>query len=309
MTSRFRLLWTLAALAVVCAALLVTADRIRQPPAIAAENCQPAPGDHMLGTALLHVPPHPRPPLALVLAFHGSGGSGPGFALESHLSHTSDKYGFAVLYPTAGSTRHFWSLNASMQPDDVAAVKALLPVAMQAACANPSRIYATGVSNGGGFAARLGCDLAGTIAAVAPVAGGYRALDPCPDGRQTSVLEIHGTSDGVVPYGGAPPDYKGSVSNFLAGWIRRDRCGAKPVESSPEKGVTRYSHPDCADGLAVEHLRLTGTDHGWPGADPPWPKHNPSQLEANEEVWGFFAKHQLVRSASAGESRAARSAG
>ena len=30
---------------------------------------------------------------------------------------------------------------------------------------------------------------------------------------------------------------------------------------------------------------------------------------ANEEVWKFFSKHQLVRSASVGESRAARSAG
>jgi polyhydroxybutyrate depolymerase len=263
----------------------------------------------MLGNALLHVPPHPKGRLPLVLAFHGAGGSGPGFAKESRLSQTADRYGFAVLYPTAGSSRHFWSLNASMHPDDVGMVKALLPQAMEAACGNPARVYATGVSNGGGFAARIGCELAGTIAAVAPVAGGYRALDPCPDGRRTSVLEIHGTSDQVVPYEGRPPDAAGAVVGFLAGWVRRDGCAPSSVQTHPEPNVVRFVHKGCAAGLAVEHLRLTGTDHGWPGADPPWPRHNPSELEANEEVWRFFSRIQLARSASVGDSRAARSAG
>jgi polyhydroxybutyrate depolymerase len=182
-----------------------------------------------------------------------------------------------------------------MKPDDVGSIKALLPKAMQAACADPARIYATGVSNGGGFAARLGCEMAGTIAAIAPVAGGYRALDPCPDGRRTSVLEIHGMSDSVVPYKGRPPDGAGAVSGFLAGWVRRDGCEDDASRTRPDEGVLRFSHEHCAAGLAVEHLLLAGTDHGWPGASPPFPRHNPSQLEANEEVWRFFARHRLVR--------------
>src|ERR1700754_5292421 len=102
----------------------------------------------MLGDALLHVPRHPKAPLPLVLAFHGAGGDGAGMASYSGLSATGDKYGFAGLYPTAGSSRHFWSLNRSMGPDDVARIRALLPQAEQAACADTTRIYATGVSNG-----------------------------------------------------------------------------------------------------------------------------------------------------------------
>jgi polyhydroxybutyrate depolymerase len=294
MSRRIRLLSLLAALAFGCVAAFVLAPRAgQQAPAIAAENCVPEAGDTMLGTALLHVPKRAKAPLPLVLAFHGAGGTGPGMADYSGLSDTADHYGFAVLYPTAASSRHFWSLNAKMPPDDVGRIRTLLPQAEQAACADPARIYATGVSNGGGFSARLGCELAGTIAAVAPVAGGYKALDPCPDGRRTSVLEIHGTSDHVVPYNGKPPDYKGAVSGFLAGWVRRDGCDAKATHTRPEKNVVRFTHADCDSGLAVEHLRLTGTDHGWPGADPPWPRHNPSQLEANEEVWRFFARHRL----------------
>jgi len=247
----------------------------------------------MLGTALLHVPRHPHVPLPLVLAFHGAGGNGPDFAKESGLSATADKYGFAVLYPTASSSSHFWSLNAAMKPDDVAAVAALLPRAEAKACADTTRIYATGVSNGGGFTARIGCALAGTIAAIAPVAGGYKALDPCPSRRHVSVLEIHGTKDQIVPYAGRKGDGAGSVSSFLAGWVARDGCAAATRQTHPRKGVTRYLHRSCPAGLAVEHLRLDGTDHGWPGAAPPWPAHNPSKLEAGEEVWQFFSKLRL----------------
>jgi polyhydroxybutyrate depolymerase len=279
MTRRLRLVLPAAALVAVVAALLTLGPLISQPPASAADppppTCQPLVGDHMLGTALLHVPPHPRAPLALVLAFHGAGGNGPDFAKESGLSATADEHGFAVLYPTAGSSKHFWSLNDAMQPNDVSAVAALLPRAEADACADTTRIYATGVSNGGGFTARIGCELAGTIAAIAPVAGGYKGLDPCPSGRRISVLEIHGTKDQIVPYDGRKGDGAGSVASYMAGWVARDGCSSATRQTHPLKGVTRFLHRDCPAGLAVEHLRLAGTDHGWPGAAPPWPAHNP----------------------------------
>ena len=301
--------WTLVALVAAVAALPIASGRSeRVLPTIAAADCRPAPGDRMLGSALLHVPPHAGTPLPLVLAFHGAGGAGPGMADYSGLSDTADADGFAVLYPSAASSRHFWSLNRAMAPDDIGRLRALLPQAMQAACTDPARVFATGVSNGGGFAARVGCELAGTVAAVAPVAGGYRALDSCPDGVRTSVLEIHGTADRVVPYAGRPSDGAGAVLGFLAGWVRRDGCDARALQTTPRRGVARFTHPHCAAGLGVEHLRLAGTDHGWPGALPPFPRDNPSELEANDEIWRFFAAHP-ARSGSVGSRRAAGSAG
>lgn len=292
MSRRFRRVGAILVALWITASVLVLAGRTDPPErAAAAVDCVPTPGDHTLpGNALLHVPPHAKAPLALVIAFHGAGGDGPGMAGYSGLSDTADAKGFAVLYPTAATKRHFWSLNASMPGDDVNRLRALLPQAMNAACGDPARVFATGVSNGGGFAARVGCELAGTIAAVAPVAGGYKALDPCPDGRRTSVLEIHGTADHVVPYNGRPSDGAGAVGTFLAGWVHRDGCDDAARKSRPRRNVERFTHGGCDAGYQVEHLRLTGTDHGWPGADPPFPRHNPSQLEANDEVWAFFAR-------------------
>lgn len=45
----------------------------------------------------------------------------------------------------------------------------------------------------------------------------------------------------------------------------------------------------CDAGLRVERLRLSGTDHGWPGAGPPLPDRNPSGLSATRELLRFVA--------------------
>jgi polyhydroxybutyrate depolymerase len=257
--------------------------------------CTPAAGDTRVDGALLHIPPKAHAPLPLVVAFHGAGGTGDGFAKESGLSLSADRHGFAVLYPTAGSSRHSWSLNRASHPDDIARVRSLLALAVPRACADPRRLYATGVSNGGGFAARVACEMAETFAAAAPVAGGYRSLDACPHDIRTSIIEIHGSADQIVPYNGRGPDHGGDVRTFVAGWAERDGCVVRPRETHPGRFVTRVTYVGCDDGYAVEHVRLEGTDHGWPGARPPWPRHHPAGLLAREIVWRFFESRRLQR--------------
>jgi polyhydroxybutyrate depolymerase len=262
-------------------------DRTTSAPA-ARGACVPSRGDRMLGDALLHVPRRARAPLPLVIVFHGGGGTGPVMAQYTGLSRTADRHGFAVLYPTAASSQ-FWSLNRATRPDDIVRLRKLLPRAMRASCADRRRVYATGVSNGGGFTARVGCELAGTVKAIAPVAGTYGALDACPGDRRTSVLEIHGTADDVVPYTGRG---KADPQAFVAAWAARNGCAAATVETRPRRLVHRFRHLRCPAGFAAEHIRLDGTDHGWPGAarsaGPPLPRRNPSGLKANGVVWRFF---------------------
>ena len=277
-----RLLLTLAALLAVSVPALLFSSRARAPqPAAAAATagCRATPGDHKLGDALLHVPPRARKSLPLVLAFHGAGGSGAGFAVESGLSKTADAHGFAVLYPNAASARKFWSLSRSTGNVDVERVEALIPQALAAACGDPERVFATGVSNGGGFTARLGCEI--QLRAIAPVAGGYRSLDPCPDSRRTSVLEIHGTGDHVVPYHGKAPDYAGSALTYISGWGRRDGCEEHPARKREGPKVVHLRFVDCAGGLAVEHFRLEDLDHGWPT--------RATGFDTNAAVWRFFS--------------------
>ena len=146
------------------------------------------------------------------------------------LGAAANHQGIAVLYPTerAGS---IWQLNDAMGVTDVQGVAALLQRALATGCFDPKRVSVVGLSNGAGFATRMACKLPTQFAAVVSVAGGYRALDPCPPATQASFLAIHGTADTIVPFNGKKPDRKGNVTRYAAGWAARDGCATTPATS------------------------------------------------------------------------------
>lgn len=203
------------------------------------------------------------------------------------LAGPATKQGYAVLYPTRAGGG-FWTLNNTQGTSDVENVTALLDRVIAAGCVDPDRISITGVSNGAGMATRMSCELPTRFAAVVPVAAGYRALDPCPTSARASFLAIHGSADTVVPYNGKTVDnHAGSVPRYAARRARRDGCATKPRTSRPRALVTHLVYRGCDRGLRVEILRLSGTDHGWPGAGPPLPDRNPSKVSASAELLKF----------------------
>jgi polyhydroxybutyrate depolymerase len=263
----------------------------------ASQDCRP--GDRVLRfmadgeahEAFLHIPRGARGPLPLVLAFHGAVYGARFVSTYYGLTRMADSAHFAVIYPQA-SHNVFWQLSAS-QHEDVDAVRKLLDRVERWGCIDTSRVYATGASNGGGFSARLGCEMAGRLAAIAPVAGGYRALGPCHPSRPLPVLEIHGTRDRVVPYGGTGPDRDGSVARFLGEWTELDACHGPPQRRTLSRGVLQLRWADCAAGSVVEHLRVAGTDHGWPGGESAPAGSNPTGLDAATTVWRFLSQFRL----------------
>ena len=211
------------------------------------------------------------------------------------LGAAANRQGIAVLYPTerVGS---IWELNDAMGDADVVSLTGLLQRTLASGCFDPARVSIVGLSNGAGFAARMACKLPTQFAAVVAVSGGFRALDPCPPQARASFLAIHGTADTIVPFNGKKPDRKGNVPRYAAGWAQRDGCSTTPVALHPHHLVTRLVFRGCPAGMRVEVLRLSGTDHGWPGAAPPWPKHNPSGVDATLEVLRYI--RQAVRPAA-----------
>jgi len=236
-------------------------------------------------TALVHLPaPLPAGAMPLVLAFHGGGGRGQGMARLSGLDLLADRRGFMVLYPD-GVDRHWNDGRATIKRkiDDVGFVAALLDTMEQRYPVDAGRIYATGISNGGIFAERLACDLAGRIAAVAPVSGTLAAdLAPsCTPARPVSVLQIAGTADPIMPFGGGNvADFGGigeggavlSAEQTAAFWAARDGCApaappaALPPLAAPDgTSVVATRWDTCAGGSRVELLALQGGGHTWPG--------------------------------------------
>jgi polyhydroxybutyrate depolymerase len=286
----------LAALAAACGGQAATSSAGSDPPTVsrAADTTQvqqascASPGLHTVQGGLLRMPANAqagRTPLLLVVIPGGDGDADDRLGI----GRAGNRQGVALLYPTSAGSG-FWQLNRAFGTSDVTDVTGLLQRQVATGCFDTNRISITGVSNGAGFTARMGCELPTTFAAVIPVAAGYKALDPCPGTARASFLDIHGTADTVVPINGKKPDRKGNVARYTATWAQRDGCSATPRSSTPRALVTRFTYTGCDGGTRVERVRLTGTDHGWPRTKITGrlPSRNPSHFDATTEVLRFI---------------------
>ena len=291
----------LAAVLAVSAAQLVSAT----PGAAqdATNPCQqaPTPGESEITvlsggverTAILHVPPAAAGQrLPLLIGLHGAGGKF--FESYSGFSVLADSEGFIAVYPNPleeADEHTFWNIDeAPAGPDDVQFISDLLDYVESDLCVNTSRVYAAGVSNGGGMAALLACQLSARFAAFASIAGGYSSLPPCQPANPVSVIEVHGTADGVVPYNGSPPTRAGAVQPWLAAWRGRDGCHGPAVVGRIAPRVERYDWTDCTQDTAVEHIEIFGGGHQLPGGLPPDPGQT-STVSAPWLVWSFLRQH------------------
>jgi len=256
----------------------------------------------------------PRKPSALVLAFHGHLGTGAGQARLSGLDALADRFGFIVVYPD-GIDRS-WNDGRSTvisKTDDLGFVRALLDDLTHRYPIDAKRVYATGMSNGAMFVQYLACNFADRIAAIAPVAGPLPADDraSCRPSRAISVLEIHGTADPIVPYGGgAVKNYRArgnggvvlSVAETIAFWAHNAGCSdaprterLAPVAPADGTGVVKTTFADCRRGAAVTSYAIDGGGHTWRGGWAYMPRFligtTSDQLDASRAIVEFFLAH------------------
>jgi polyhydroxybutyrate depolymerase len=172
---------------------------------------------------------------------------------------------------------------------------------------DPTRVYATGFSNGGFFAHRVGWELSDKLAAIAPVAGTMdvnRAANFYPRGP-VSVLDIHGTLDEIVKYEGGLVGTTGakaiSAPEVVAMWAKADGCNPVPVvEFNPDNfpgDRARTRHEIYTGGLAgteVVLVTMEGLEHNWPQARTA--NLRPGQEGSRQNaaamlIWNFFERH------------------
>ncbi len=245
-------------------------------------------------------------PTPLVISMHGAGLWGAAQKETSQWNKLADSRGFIVVYPSGigGKGVRIWHVETGAGlMMDVRFISELIDTLKASYNIDSTRIYANGLSNGGGMSFVLSCTLSDRIAAVGMVAAAQTLpWGWCTDHRAVPMIAFHGTADRDVPYNGGSswvsPRPFPNVSTWAANWARRNRCGANPVESTVARDVTRRAYTNCADDAAVVLYTIQGGGHTWPGGKP-LPKwfvgRTTRSIDATSLMWSFFGEHPLVR--------------
>jgi polyhydroxybutyrate depolymerase len=254
---------------------------------------------------LLHVPKSydPTKPTPLVISMHGAAGWPTQQEETSQWSTLAESEGFIVVYPSGmgGHGPRAWDMNPSGLAKDVQFISDLIDTLKAAYNIDSARVYADGLSNGGGMAFVLSCTLSDRIAAVGLVASAQLLpFSWCAERRAVPMIAFHGTADPMAPYHGGTswvaresfPD----IPTWAADWARRNRCTPGPVESAVAADVTRLEYTDCANDAAVVLYTIQGGGHSWPGGKPlpEWLVGPTSRsIDATSQMWAFFREHRL----------------
>lgn len=274
-------------------------------------------------------------PAPVVIALHGGGGNSEAmarvtcpfgdFSDPGCLDAVAERESFLLVYPNgigaklapkvrtfnAGGGEDGYDCIAGRacdeNIDDVGYIEDLLDDVEARFAVDTSRIYSTGLSNGGAMSYRLACEMSHRIAAIASVAGAHQvaAVQGCAPERPVPVMEIHGTFDDIVPYYGGVGTltlgYKVSVADSIGFWVDANGCAQTPSTSwLPNIAfdwtrVVRDVYSGCDDGASVVLLEVQGGGHNWPGG---WAYGVSAgvisrDINASDAIWSFFAKHEL----------------
>jgi len=228
----------------------------------------------------------------LLFSLHGRNKSKEGQYYISRFNEIADTANFILITPEA--TVHdnvtFWNNESDpAKADDVGFINALIDQITKIYNIDESRIYAAGSSNGGFMCFQLACRLSNKIAAVTAVKGVMSDVQManCNPRNPTPILQLHGTSDDVVPYTG--------VAATLEFWRDFNETDTEPVivaldDPDPKNGnnVEYVLFTNGLEGTMVEHFRVFGGEHDWFGE----PGIN-YDIDASEEAWKFFSKYSL----------------
>ncbi|MEM1214059.1 MAG: T9SS type A sorting domain-containing protein [Bacteroidota bacterium] len=237
-------------------------------------------------------------PLPLVFNLHGFTSNASQQEFYADMNAVADTAGFFVCY--ANGIDAAWNVNWDFgsTADDVGFISFLIDEISSEYPVLLDQVYSCGMSNGGFMSYRLACELNDRIAAVASVTGsmspGY--IGNCTPNRPVPVLEIHGTADPVVSYDGTA-NVSISVDSLLTFWANNNGCDGSTITTDLENTslldlctAEKIDYQNCA--ASVEHYKINGGGHTWPGAPISIGVTN-QDFHGSAAVWQFFQQHRL----------------
>jgi polyhydroxybutyrate depolymerase len=241
----------------------------------------------------------PSQPTPLVLNFHGFGGSGRQQEANSHMTREAERSGFITVAADGTESPRRWHIYGRLESgydEDFAFVRDLVDQLSSLLCIDPARVYATGMSNGGGMSSLLACELNDVLAAVAPVAGSPFNPLACRGKQPVPVLAFHGTDDDLVPFEGGPSGRLNlparGVRENQRQWATHNGCELTLKSERIASDVLLESYAGCANGADVQLYVVEGGGHSWPGGSLESRNGAMTQsIDATALIWQFFTAH------------------
>ncbi|MEU5958903.1 PHB depolymerase family esterase [Streptomyces sp. NPDC047525] len=220
--------------------------------------------------------------LPLIIAMHPYPANGAAAATISGLNAKADKENFLVAYPD-GLNQGFNALICCGTEDDVGFIRTMTKRLTGTWNADPDRVYATGISNGGDMSYKLAVELPDTFAAIAPVSGGYLG----PDSAMDSYMPR--TPVSVITFIGGLDEHYTGMDEGITAWQKRLSCKTSRPENLKNK--IKRTTAKCRDGSDVMVHRLPDMGHSWPGGAGGSMSDPSAGIDATDLMWEFFKSH------------------
>jgi polyhydroxybutyrate depolymerase len=229
----------------------------------------------------------------LVLDFHGFTSNATQQRGISGMVAISDREGFLLVHPDG--VNNAW--NAGMccpgaAPDDLEFVRAVVAAVSSQANVDASRVYATGLSNGGAMSQRLACDAADLFAASAPMAFPvpFKPLSQCHPVRPMPVLTFMGLVDVLVAYDGLVFPSAAATQDF---WHDVNGCDGATPDAVVVRGASRCeTFTSCRDGVESGLCSITAATFGGSPFDGHILYVN-DDFVLSEVAWAFLSRFRL----------------
>jgi len=238
----------------------------------------------------------------LVFSLHGFGGNGPSQQAYDDLWQVADTAGFIIAYPTAFNNT--WNAGTDYYApytsfNDVGLISALIDSINQDYSIDLTRVYATGMSNGGDMVYRLACELSDRIAAIGSVTGTMITdiYSSCNPEYNMPIIHFHGTADDISNINGGPGWE--SLRNTMLLWRSLNSCSTIagiPVANTDMEDNTRAKNfrSDCSESRLDFYIIKNG-GHTWPGTPyNTWSifsfGYTSGDINGSTEIWKFFSE-------------------
>lgn len=222
-------------------------------------------------------------PVPLVVLLHGYSATAATQDAYFHLSELAQSRGFLLALPEGTIDQrgqHFWNATDACcgfgkTVDDVAYLTAVIEDLQARYTIDSKRIFLVGHSNGAFMSHRMACDRSHLIAGIVALAGDVWAdATKCQPTESVNVLQVHGTLDAVIRYGGGvalagQPPFP-SAEDSVGTWGEKNHCTGSGLEriggdldlvfDLPFAETQRFSYRGCPSGSA-ELWKIVGGSH------------------------------------------------